>query len=156
MGPPTLLSFHPSKLLPIDALAMIVTSRLLQDVQRAYQDANFHEMWTLLTNFCEDDLRFYLRAIESRPAKTGPVAQATLVHIATVLLQRLAPLTPFLAEHFYHLIPTEGMTNNQSIFQNHWHLLSPIIEKTLQVSDIETNDAKAEWEALKDAHDAES
>lgn len=154
--PPTLLSFHPSKLIPIDALAMIVTARLLQDVHQAYQDTNFHEMWTLLTNFCEDDLRFYLRSMESRPAKTGPVAQATLVHIATLLLQWLAPLTPFLAEHFYHLIPTEGVTNNQSIFQNNWHLLSPIIEKTLQVSDIETDDAKAEWEALKNTHDAGS
>ena len=135
----------------IDSLAIILTSQLLQDVQQAYQDANFYEMWTLLTDFCEDDLRFYVRAMGSHPPKTVHVAQ-----IATVLLQRLAPLTPFLAEYFYHLIATEGGTGNHSIFQNNWHLLSPIIKKTRHVSDIETNDAKAEWEVLKNAHDAGS
>jgi hypothetical protein len=159
------------KIMPIDSLAIIVTSRLLQDVQQAYQDGNFHEMWALLTDFCEDDLRFYLRAMESRPATTLHVAQATLSQIATALLQRLAPLTPFLAEHFYHLISTEGITGNQSIFQNNWDLLSPIIGQDLHVSDIETQeennekrsfsslspiDAKAEWEVLKNDHDAES
>ena len=159
------------KIMPIDSLAIIVTSRLLQDVQQAYQDGDFHEMWALLTDFCEDDLRFYVRAMESRPATTLHVAQATLSQIATALLQRLAPLTPFLAEHFYHLISTEGITGNQSIFQNNWHLLSPIIEQALHVSDIETQeennekrsfsslspiDAKAEWEVLKNDHDAES
>ena len=144
------------KIMPIDSLAIIVTSRLLQNVQQAYQDGNFHEMWTLLTGFCEDDLRFYVRTMESRPPKTVHLAQATLLQIATALLQWLAPLTPFLAEHFYHLISPEGITGNQSIFQSNWHLLSPITGQALHVSDIETNDAKAEWEVLKNAHDAGS
>jgi isoleucyl-tRNA synthetase len=144
------------KLLPIDSLAIIVTSQLLQDVQQAYQNGNFHEMWTLLTDFCEDDLRFYLRAMESRPATTLHVAQATLSHISAALLQRLAPLTPFLAEHFYHLISTEGITGNRSIFQQKWHRLSSILEQAMHVSDVETDDAKTEWEALKNDHDAGS
>lgn len=143
------------KVLPIDSLAMAVTSRLLQDVQQTYQDGDFHGIWTLLTDFCEDDLRFYVRAMESRPAATLHVAQATLAQITTAFLQRLAPLTPFLAEHFYHLISTEGLTGNHSIFQKKWHLLSPIIGQVPQGSNIETDDAKAEWEVLKDAHDAE-
>ncbi|RKU22379.1 hypothetical protein C6500_04255 [Candidatus Poribacteria bacterium] len=155
------------KILPIDSLAVTVASQLLQDVQQAYQDGNFHEMWTLLTDFCEEDIRFYVRAIESRPATTLHVAQATLSQIVTVLLQRLAPLTPFLVEHFYPLISTEGVTGNHSIFQKKWHLLSPTIGQARQGSDVENNekrsfsslspmDAKAEWEVLKNAHDAES
>ena len=140
----------------IDALAILITSQLLQDVQHAYQDGNYHEMWTLLTDFCEDDLRFYVRAIETRPAKTLHVAQATLAQIVTLLLQRLAPLMPFLAEHFYHLIATETITGNHSIFQKNWHQLSPIVKKILHVSDIDMDDAKAEWEVLKNAHDAGS
>ena len=142
------------KMLPIDALVLTVTSQLLQDVQQAYQDGNYHEMWTLLTDFCEDNLRFYVRAMESRPATTLHVAQATLSEITTALLQRLAPLTPFLAERFYHLISTEGITGNHSIFQKNWHLLSPVSGQILKAADIETNDAKAEWEVLKNAHDA--
>ena len=144
------------KILPIDSLAVTVATQLLQDVQQAYQDGNFHEMWTLLTDFCEEDIRFYVRAMESRSATTLHVAQATLSQIVTVLLQRLAPLTPFLVEHFYPLISTEGVTGNHSIFQKKWHLLSPTIGQALQGSDIETQDAKAEWEVLKNAHDAES
>ncbi len=144
------------KILPIDSLVLTIASQLLYDVQQAYQDRNFHEMWTLLTDFCEEDLRFYVSTMESRPATTLHVAQATLSKIVTVLLQRLAPLTPFLTEHFYPLISTEGITGNHSIFQKKWRLLSPTIGKALQGSDMETNDAKAEWEVLKNAHDAES
>lgn len=140
----------------IDSLAIILTSRLLHDVQQAYHDGNYHKMWTLLTDFCKDDLRFYLHAMESRPAKTLQVAQATLVQIATAILQRLAPLTPFLAEHFYHLISPDGIIGNQSIFQNNWHLLSPIVEKTLHVSDIEIKEAKTEWEVFKNVHETGS
>ena len=138
------------KIMPIDALAITVTSQVLQDVQQAYQNGNFHEMWTLLTDFCEDDLRFYVHAMESQPAKTLHVAQDTLSQIVSALLQRLAPLTPFFAEHFYHLVSIEGLTGSHSIFQKNWL----VIEETLQVSKIETDDAKAEWEALKDAHGA--
>ena len=144
------------EILPIDSLAIIVTSRLLQDIRQAYQDGNFHEMWTLLTDFCEDDLRFYVRVMESRPDTIRHVPQGILSLISTVLLQRLAPLTPFLAEHFYHLISTAGIMGNHSIFHSNWDQSSSIIERTLHVSDMDTDDAKAEWEALKNAHDAGS
>ena len=90
----------------IDSLMIAVTSQLLQAVQQTYQDANFHEVWTLLTNFCEDDLRFYLGTMESRSAKELHAAQATLSQIGTALLQHFAPVTPFfrgtfLSAHFY-------------------------------------------------------
>ena len=146
---------HPSNRLPVDALAIIVTDQLLQQVQQAYQDGNFHKMWTLLTDFCEDDLRFYLYALEARLETPTHIAQVPLAQISTALLQRLAPLTPFLAEHFYHLISTDGVPGNRSIFQEKWHLRLPIIRQTLRVSDIDPNDAKTEWEGLKNVHDAE-
>ena len=140
----------------IDSLAIIVTAQFLQEVQQAYQDANFYEMWTILTDFCESDLRFYVGTVKSRPAETLHAAQAILSQIGTALLQRFAPLTPFLAEHFYPLISTEGVAGNHSIFQKNWHLLSPVDGQTLHISDIETDDAKAEWEVLKNTYDAKS
>ena len=144
------------KIVPIDSLVITVTSQLLEEVQQAYQDANFYEMWTLLTDFCERDLRFYIDTMESRPATTLHEAQTTLAQIGTALLQRFAPLTPFLAEYFYRLISAEGVTENHSIFQRNWHLLSPIDGQTLHVADIEADEAKAEWEVLKNAYDAKS
>lgn len=140
----------------IDSLAIIVTAQFLQEVQQAYQDANFYEMWTILTDFCESDLRFYVGTVKSRSAETLHAGQATLSQIGTALLQRFAPLTPFLAEHFYSLISTEGVAGNHSIFQKNWHLLSPADGQTLHISDIETDDAKAEWEVLKNTYDAKS
>ena len=140
----------------IDSLAIIVTAQFLQEVQQAYQDANFYGMWTILTDFCESDLRFYVSTVKSRPAETLHAAQTILSQIGTALLQRFAPLTPFLAEHFYPLISTEGVAGNHSIFQKNWHLLSPVDGQTLHISDIETDDAKAEWEVLKNTYEAKS
>ena len=94
--------------------------------------------------------------MESRPTKTLQAAQSILSEITTVLLQRLAPLTPFLAEHFYRLISIEGITSDHSIFQRNWHSRSPLIEQNLQPSDEEKDAAKTEWKAVKRAYDAKS
>ena len=144
------------KILPIDSLAITVTTQLLQEVQQAYQTEDFREMWTLLTNFCQDDLRFYIGTMESRPTTTLSAAQSTLSQITTVLLQRFAPLTPFLAEHFYRRISIDGVTSGNSIFQGNWHLRSPLIGESLQPPDMEKDDAKTEWEDVKSAYNAKS
>ena len=134
---------------PMDALAITVTAQLLQEVQHAYQAENFHEIWEMLIDFCQNDLRFYIRSLESRPTKTLSTAQITLSQITTTLLQRLAPLTPFLAEHFYPRVSIEGVTGNHSIFQSNWHELSPLVAQSSMPSDVKNNKAKAEWEARK-------
>ena len=144
------------KTLPMDSLLITVTAQLLQEAQQAYQTENFHKMWTMLTHFCQDDLRFYSRAMESRPTATLHTAQSILSEITTALLQRFAPLTPFLAEHFYRLISVEDITGNHSIFQRNWHSRSPLIEQNLQPSDEEKDEAKAEWEEVKTTYNAKS
>ncbi len=145
-----------SKILSIDSLAIIVTAQLLEEVQQAYQQENFHEMWAMLTNFCQDDLRFYIRTMESDAATTSHTAEHTLSQITTAILQRFAPLTPFLAEHFYRFISIEGATDSHSIFQKNWHLHSPLIGQGLQSADMKKDDIKAEWEARKHAYNAKS
>ena len=144
------------KTLSIDSLVITVTAQLLQEVQQAYQTENFHEMWTLLTEFCQDDLRFYSGTVESRPTTTLHAARGILSEITTVLLQRFAPLTPFLAEHFYRRISIAGITTNQSIFQGNWDSHSSLIGQSLQPSDVKKDEAKAEWEDLKRTDDAKS
>ncbi|MCG9133563.1 class I tRNA ligase family protein [Candidatus Poribacteria bacterium] len=139
------------KNLSIDSLAVIVTAQLLEEVQQAYQQENFHEMWTRLTNFCQDDLRFYVRAMESEPT-----ALNTLSQITTEILKQFAPLTPFLAEHFYRFVSIEGATNSHSIFQKNLHSHSPPVGQNLEPTDTKKDEAKAEWEARKSAYDAKS
>ena len=138
---------------PIDSLVITVTAQLLQEIQQAYQVEDFHKMWKMLTDFCQDDLRFYIHTLESRPTTTLRQAQITLSQVTTALLQRLAPLTPFLAEHFYQLISIDGVTCNHSIFQRNWHDLSPLVGQSLQPSAMKKDDAKAEWEVRKSAYD---
>lgn len=137
----------------IDALAITVTEQLLQEIQHAYQAGNFHEMWKMLTNFCQDDLHFYLRTLESRPTKTLRAAQMTLSQITTTLLQRLAPLTPFLAEQFYRLTSIDGINGNHSIFQRNWHDLSQLTANSSMPSDMKNDKAKTEWEARKNEYE---
>ena len=140
----------------IDSLAITVTAQLLQEIEQAYQSGHFHEMWKMLTNFCEQDLGFYVRSIESRDATNLHTAKDTLVQISIALLQHFAPLTPFLAEHFYRLISADNRTNNRSIFQKNWHSVSPAIRQSLRASRTKKNDAKTEWEALKHVHNPET
>ena len=110
-------------------------------------------MWEMLINFCQDDLRFYVQALESRSTKTVPAAQLTLSQITTALLQRLAPLTPFLAEHFYRLVSIEGVTGSHSIFQSNWHDLATLVAQSSLPADMKHDNAKAEWEARKREYD---
>ena len=149
-------SATPDKNLTIDSLAIMATTELLQEVEQVYQTGHFYEMWKMLTNFCEEDLRFYVRSIESRDATTLHAAQSTLAEISVALLQRFAPLTPFLAEHFYGLISANNETDNHSIFQKNWHSVAPAIRQSLRASRTKKNDAKAEWEALKNVNNAET
>ena len=144
------------KNLTIDSLAINATAQLLQEVEHVCQNGHFHEMWKKLINFCEQDLVFYVKSIESRDATTRHAAQNTLAQISIALLQRFAPVVPFLAEHFHHLISTDKRTNNYSIFQKNWHSVSPAIRQSLRASRTKKNNAKVEWEALKNAYNAES
>ena len=155
---PILMNLEGSKgeTLPVDSLAITVTAQLLQEVQQAYETENFHEMWTILTHFCQEDLRFYSRAMESRSTTNLPAAQSILLEITTVLLQRFAPLTPFFAEHFYRLISVENLTSDHSIFHGNWHSRPPLIPQSLQPSDMKKDEVKAEWEEVKRTYDAKS
>lgn len=138
-----------------DSLMIAVTSQLLQEVQQSYETGNYHEIWRMLTDFCDSDLRFYLHLMREETAGSDPLAKTTLLEITTAILQRLAPLTPFLAEHFYHLISAVDGTGDGSIFQKQWHDFSGIIRRDAEVPDSGTHDAKAEWETLKNASDTE-
>ena len=143
-------------MLPMDLLLIIVTAQLLQEVQQAYENENFHEMWTLLTHFCEKDLRFYTSTMESRSTTTRHAAQSILSEIATLLLQQFAPLTPFFSEYFYECVSVDGVARDHSIFQGNWRSHRTLIERVLPPSDAEKDEVKAEWEEVKKTYNAKS
>ena len=94
-------------LLPLDALALSITNRVLQSVDVAYQQRQFHKAWCILRDFCQSDLQqFYMPvlqyrfnlAAETREKRSGQTALWEILH---VLIQRFAPITPFLAEQIH-------------------------------------------------------
>ncbi|MCZ6681484.1 MAG: class I tRNA ligase family protein [Candidatus Poribacteria bacterium] len=101
-------------LLPLDALALSMTNRVLQAVDFAYQQRDFHHAWCVLKDFCQSDLqRFYLPVLKDRlnvPETTREKrsGQTALWNILHVLIQRLAPITPFLSEQIHALIQTKS------------------------------------------------
>ncbi len=142
-----------------DELALAAATARLQKVEEAYQNDNYYQAWYLLINFCEVDLRFYTHFVAAATDETFHAAHRTLYTIGLLLLQRLAPLTPFLAEQFYGkfseflsprhtledtenlMLVSEASTYPKSIFQTNWEHLNPV-----------THEAEAEWESLKNAY----
>ena len=145
---PTELNRENPDNLTIDSLAIAITTQLLQEVKQIYENGHFHETWKMLTDFCEQDIRFYVRAIEARDPTTLHAAHDTLTQISITLLQHFAPLTPFLAEHFYRLIfcgQTKQITT--ASFKRIGIQCRLGIRQSLKASRTKKNDAKTEWEA---------
>ena len=81
-----------------DLLAILITHRLQTHLQEVYEENDFYKMWALLFEFCQSDLTFYVGICKSRESDSVYVALTT---IFIVLLQRIAPILPYLAEELY-------------------------------------------------------
>ena len=144
------------EMLPVDSMVITVTAHFLQKVQLAYEEDDFHKVWCLLMPFCLGDLSFYAETMSTYPADAQHTARSILSELATLLLQRLAPLTPFLAEHFYRRISVDGITGDHSIFQGDWHLQSDLIRQGFQsIEDMSNYEILDEWDNLKAKYDAQ-
>ncbi|RKU06888.1 hypothetical protein C6501_18155 [Candidatus Poribacteria bacterium] len=127
-------------LLGPDVLAVSLTNKLLIDIEAAYQKRDFYGMWQLLYDFCRTDLQFYIELCGSEVIdKRLESVQLAVSSILKVILQRLAPLHPFLAEEIF------AQTNSSigSIFQDKWNKLPKISQQF---------DTETEWESLKKIH----
>ena len=128
------------KLQKQDALAVSRTNQLLKQVEDAYHKRDFYKMWVSLCNFCIDDLHFYLSLCK---ADSSDSTQFALTSILKVLLQRLAPIIPYLAEDTH----TKAFDASQSIFEEKWHEFPQIRGG---------NDEENEWESLKESKKSET
>ena len=143
------------EVLPIDSMVITVTAHFLRTVQLAYEEDDFHKVWYLLLSFCLENLSFYAETMNTCPAEAQHTARSILSELATLLLQRLAPLTPFLAEHFYRRVSVDGINGDHSIFQGNWHLQSDLIRQGFQtIEDMSNCKILNEWDKLKAEYNA--
>ncbi len=134
---PSLLSensvkdFH--KLQKPDKLVILITEQLQTHLQEVYEKYEFYKMWVLLYEFCESELTFYLSLCKTDKSDSANIA---LTSIFKILLQRIAPILPYLAEEFY----TEVFSTKKSIFEEKWYHI-PHIDNEINAND--------EWKSLK-------
>ncbi len=121
------------KLQKHDTLAILITHQLLVDLQEVYEKNDFYKMWVLMFEFCQSELTFYLNLCKTDESDSVSI---TLTSILKALLQRIAPIFPYLAEEFY----TEVFSTKTSIFEEKWYHI-PLINDEININD--------EWESLK-------
>ncbi len=113
------------EMLPLDRWAVLRTERLQEELVRAYDAYEFHQIYQKVHNFCAVDMgAFYLDIIKDRQYTTQPdslarrSAQTALYHIVEALSRWLAPILSFTAEEIWKQIPGE---RSDSIFLSTWH-----------------------------------
>ena len=123
-----------------DVIVVSLTQQLMVQVDAAFENKDYFQVWELLSDFCNTELLFYLNICPTEVTKKGLVSsQIVLLSIIQVILERLAPILPFLAEEYY----TNIFASTDSIFQNQ---LSQLPENPDQL------DVQTEWESIKDEY----
>jgi len=122
-----------NEMLSLDRWAVDRAAQLHEDVETAYANFHFHQIYQKLHNFCANELGgFYLDVIKDRLYTTQPdslarrSAQTALHHIAEALVRWIAPILSFTAEEIWDNLPGD---RPPSVLLVQWyrdlHRLSP-------------------------------
>lgn len=114
----------PERLLVLDRWAVERARELQDDIQRAYDNYEFHLIYQRVHNFCAVDMgSFYLDVIKDRQytCQTDSVArrsaQTAMYLIIEAMVRWLAPILSFTADEIWKHIPGE---RGQSVFLETW------------------------------------
>src|SRR5690606_17838054 len=116
------------QLLEIDRYAMVMTSRMQDEITRLYERYEFHPAVARLQTFCSEDLgSFYLDILKDRLYTSAAdslarrSAQTALWHVTQTLLRLMAPILSFTAEEAWALLPHDDEAASQTIFTQLYH-----------------------------------
>ncbi len=111
------------KLDPLDRYALDVVSRMHDEIQKAYDEYEFHRVFHGLHNVCVTDLSaFYLDVLKDRLYSSAPgdagrrSAQTALWRILLLLTADMAPVLSFTAEEVFRYIPEALRPNKTTVF----------------------------------------
>ncbi|RMD79794.1 MAG: isoleucine--tRNA ligase [Gammaproteobacteria bacterium] len=117
----------PTAMLALDRWAVERARRLQEELRRAYQAFEFHQVYQRLHHFCVVDLGgFYLDVLKDRLYTTRAEglprrsAQTALYHLAEAMVRWLAPVLSFTADEIWEHLPGE---RGPSVFLERWHRL---------------------------------
>ena len=139
--------FEEKNLLYLDRILLNKTKELQEEIQKCYEEYNFHLIISKILNFCVNDLGgLYLDVIKDRLYTMKPnslgrkSAQYTLDKILNTLLKAISPILSFTAFEFYEdMFPGKG----HEIFLAEWDSYSTNVT-------IEETEIFQELESLRD------
>jgi isoleucyl-tRNA synthetase len=113
-----------NELLPLDRWAIDRALQLQNEVQQAYEDYQFLQVYQKVHHFCAFDMgAFYLDVIKDRLYTTGAgslprrSAQTAMYHILEAMLRWITPILSFTAEEIHAHVPGE---RSESILLETW------------------------------------
>lgn len=129
-----LYDFDPDKdsvdyndLTEIDKWALLKLDHLVEDVDKAYNDYEFHILYHDIHNFCVVDMsNFYLDIAKDRlyTQKADSIerraCQTTMYNILKALVKLIAPVLTFTAEEIWEHMPHDKGDNGESILLSNW------------------------------------
>ncbi|MBT8054649.1 MAG: isoleucine--tRNA ligase [Gammaproteobacteria bacterium] len=118
-------ALEPADMLPLDRWAVDCAAQLQQQVERAYDDYQFLQVYQKVHNFCAFEMgAFYLDILKDRLYTTGfdsvprKSAQTAMYHVLEALSRWIAPVLSFTAEEIHRHIPGQ---RSDSIFLETWY-----------------------------------
>jgi isoleucyl-tRNA synthetase len=114
-----------NELLPLDRWAVDCAAQLQLEVEQAYSDYQFLQVYQKVHNFCAFDMgAFYLDILKDRLYTTGidslprRSAQTAMYHILEAMVRWIAPVLSFTAEEIHTYVPGR---RSDSIFLETWY-----------------------------------
>ena len=115
----------PQDLLPLDRWAVDRAAQLQEQVQAAYDDYQFLQIYQKVHHFCAVDMgAFYLDILKDRLYTTAydsvarKSAQTAMFHVLKAMVRWIAPVLSFTAEEIHQHVPGES---SSSIFLETWY-----------------------------------
>jgi isoleucyl-tRNA synthetase len=124
-----------SEMEELDRWALMKLNRLVDKIERAYSEYDFHVMLYAIHNFCTVDMsnfyldvtkdRMYASKADSRERRSG---QTAMYIILDTLTRLLAPVLVFTSEEIWKYIPHDEKDNPESVMLNDWPEVNPEYE----------------------------
>lgn len=116
----------------IDQWALLKLNQLVDKIEKAYSDYEFHVMLHAIHHFCVVDMssfyldvtkdRMYASKADSQARRSGQTAMATILSTLTRLI---TPVLAFTAEEIWNYLPHEASDNLESVMLNNWPTVNP-------------------------------
>ena len=115
------------EMLSLDCWAVAQTTDLQEEIRKAYENFQFHQIYQKLHQFCVVEMGgFYLDILKDRlytmpsNSRGRRSAQTALFHILEALVRWLAPILSFTAEEIWYQMPGK---RGESVFLEQWYEL---------------------------------